>query len=84
MWEYLTVDLTRIWRYNMPIKFSPSAKTVNRQTKQVVTEHYYIKQMSKESLFDYINKDGNVIPKRRAKCINELQRRGIKIEWNKK
>ena len=31
----------------MPIKFSPSAKTVNRQTKQVVTEHYYIKQMSK-------------------------------------
>jgi hypothetical protein len=67
----------------MPVKFSPSAKTVNRQTKKVVTEHYYIKQMSKESLLDYVNKDG-AIPKRRVKCINELQRRGIKIEWKKK
>jgi|TARA_R110002050_G_scaffold42108_10_gene101727 hypothetical protein len=64
----------------MPVKFSPSAKTVNRQTKAVTIEHHYIKQMSKEALFDYINKD-NAIRKRRAKCINELQRRGIKIEW---
>ena len=64
----------------MPVKFSPSAKTVNRQTKAVTTEHYYIKQMSKQALFDYINKD-NAIRKRRAKWINELQRRGIKIEW---
>jgi uncharacterized protein YutE (UPF0331/DUF86 family) len=68
----------------MPIKFSPSVKTVNRQTKQVETQYYYIKQMSKESLLDYINKEGSVVPKRRAKCINELQRRGIKIEWVKK
>jgi hypothetical protein len=33
-------------------------------------------------LFDYINSTGNNIkPKVRQKCINELQRRGIKIEW---
>jgi hypothetical protein len=65
----------------MPIKFSPSAKEVNRQTKQVTLVHHYIKSMSKKELFDYINKD-NAIRKRRAKCINELQRRGIKIVWN--
>jgi len=67
----------------MPIKFSPSAKEVNRQTKQVTLVHHYIKNMSKQELFDYINKDG-AIRKRRAKCINELQRRGVKIEWNTK
>jgi len=65
----------------MPVKFSPSVTRVDRQTKKVVIEHNYIKQMSKESLFEYINKDG-AIPKRRAKCIKELERRGIKIQWN--
>ena len=65
----------------MPVKFSPSVTRVDRQTKKVVVEHHYIKQMSKEILFEYINKDG-AIPKRRAKCIRELERRGIKIQWN--
>lgn len=67
----------------MPIKFRPSAKEVNRQTKQVNTVHYYMKNMSKTELFEYIN-SSNAIPKRRVKCINELQRRGVEIEWNKK
>jgi hypothetical protein len=67
----------------MPIKFRPSAKEVNRQTKQVVTVHHYMKTMSKTELFEYIN-SSSAVPKRRVKCINELQRRGVKIEWSKK
>lgn len=67
----------------MPIKFRPSAKEVNRQTKQVTMVHHYMKMMSKTELFEYINSD-NAVPKRRVKCINELQRRGVKIEWSKK
>jgi len=67
----------------MPIKFKPSAKEVNRQTKQVNMVHYYIKSMSKQSLFEYVN-DNRAIPKRRVKCINELQRRGIEIVWKNK
>jgi hypothetical protein len=64
----------------MPVKFKPSAKTVQRGTKVVTTEHFYMKTMSKEALFEYIN-SSNPIKKRRAKCIRELERRGIKISW---
>lgn len=45
-------------------------------------EHFYMHTMKKEELFEYINSKGtNIKPKVRQKCINELQRRGIKIEW---
>ena len=39
----------------MPIKFKPSEKRVDRNTKKVTIIHNYIKQMSKDSLFEYIN-----------------------------
>ncbi len=64
----------------MPIKFKPSQKIVQRGTKVVTTQHYYIKSMSKESLFEAIN-DNKVKPKVRRKCIVELERRGVKIVW---
>ena len=64
----------------MPIKFKPSATVRDRQTKQLKTEHYYIKCMSKQALFDAIN-EGKVKPKVRRKCIVELERRGVKIVW---
>jgi len=45
-------------------------------------EHFYMHTMKKEELFEYINDKGqNMKPKVRQKCVNELQRRGIKIEW---
>lgn len=43
-------------------------------------EHDYIKAKSKEFLFEYINKEG-AKPKTRIKCIKELERRGIDINW---
>jgi|TARA_B100001094_G_scaffold127046_1_gene123079 hypothetical protein len=67
----------------MPTKFRASATTLKRGTKVAVTEHYYIKNISKEELFEEINKD-NPHKKRRAKAIRELERRGIKIAWVKK
>jgi hypothetical protein len=67
----------------MPTKFRASATTIKRGTKVAVTEHYYIKNISKEELFEEINKD-NPHKKRRAKAIRELERRGIKIAWVKK
>ena len=41
----------------MPIKFKPSAKTRDRNTGKVKTEHYYIKCMSQEELFKELNSD---------------------------
>jgi len=45
-------------------------------------EHFYLHTMKKEELFEAINSN-RTKPKVRVKCINELQRRGIKIEWVK-
>ena len=39
----------------MPIKFKPTQKTLVRGTKNVVTQHFYIKNTPKEELIDYIN-----------------------------
>jgi len=64
----------------MPIKFKPSAKTRNRQTGKIITEHYYIKCMSKEELFTELN-NSSTKPKAKQKCRNELARRGVKIQW---
>tara|TARA_B100000902_G_C27093505_1_gene805051 strand:- start:627 stop:836 length:210 start_codon:yes stop_codon:yes gene_type:complete len=62
----------------MPTKLKPSAEVRDRQTGKVKTEHYYIKNISKQELFDELNKD-NTKPKVKQKIRNELNRRGIKI-----
>lgn len=67
----------------MPVKFSPSFKEFIRGSKQTKIKHDYIKQKSKDDLFEYINKEG-AKPKVRRKAIIELERRGIKIAWTKK
>lgn len=64
----------------MPIKFKPSAKTRDRQTGKVFTEHYYIKCMSQEELFTELN-NSSTKPKAKQKVRNELDRRGVKIQW---
>lgn len=63
----------------MPIKFKPSATVRDRQSGQIVTEHYYIKCMSKDELFKELN--SNIKPKVKQKIRNELDRRKIKIQW---
>ena len=66
----------------MPAKFKPSEKVYKRgvPTSQLPVRHYYLKSTPKEELFAEINKYG-VKPKQRQKCLNELARRGIKIQW---
>ena len=64
----------------MPIKFKQSATVRDRQTGQIVTEHYYIKCMSKDELFKELNND-SVKPKVKNKIRNELVRRKIKWSW---
>jgi hypothetical protein len=61
----------------MPIKFKPTQKTVQRGSKTVTTQHFYIKNTPQEELFDYINNGQK--PKIKQKCRNELVRRGVKI-----
>jgi len=62
----------------MPTKFSPSQTTFVKG-KGKVTQNYFIKNTSKEELIKYLN-DGQK-PKIKQKCLNELTRRGIVIEW---
>lgn len=62
----------------MPIKFKPSQTTFVKG-KGKVTNHYFIKNTSKQELIDYLNKGQK--PKIKQKCSNELARRGIKIVW---
>ena len=66
----------------MPMKFKPSQKVYKRgvPTSQLPVQHFYMKQTPKKELFDYINSN-NAKPKIRQKCLNELTRRGIKVEW---
>jgi hypothetical protein len=61
----------------MPTKFKPSQMTVQRGSKTVTTQHFYIKNIPQQELFDYINNGQK--PKIKQKCRNELQRRGVKI-----
>tara|TARA_S200002703_G_scaffold158270_1_gene168184 strand:- start:225 stop:434 length:210 start_codon:yes stop_codon:yes gene_type:complete len=63
----------------MPIKFKPTQQTLVRGTKNVVTQHFYIKNTPKEELIDYINNGQK--PKIKQKCRNELTRRGVKLVW---
>jgi|TARA_B110000967_G_C18602532_1_gene419956 hypothetical protein len=66
----------------MPTKFKPTATTLKRGSKTVVTEHYYIKNTPKAELIDYLNNGQK--PKIKQKCSNELVRRGIEIVWKDK
>lgn len=62
----------------MPVKFKPSQTTLVKG-KGRVTQNFFIKNISKEELIDYINKGQK--PKIKQKCMNELTRRGIQIVW---
>jgi hypothetical protein len=53
----------------MPTKFKPSSATYNRATGKTTIEHYYIKGISKEELFE---------------VRNELARRGVGIVWKER
>jgi len=66
----------------MPIKFEPDSyryegRGVGR--KQILVKNY-MKAQSKETLFKYINNPSGK-PKIKQKCLNELNRRGIKVVW---
>lgn len=62
----------------MPTKYKESAVKVDRATKKVSVEHFYVKQLSQEQAFELLNAD-NTKPKVKRKIRNELVRRGIKI-----
>ncbi len=64
----------------MPIKFKPSATVRDRKSGKIKTEHYYIKCMSQTELFSELN-NSSTKPKAKQKIRNELDRRGIKIQW---
>ena len=73
----------------MPAKFKPSERVMNFARGQRMNtasgknkkfKHYYLKNTSKEELFDAIN-SSRTKPKNKQKYLNELVRRGIKIEW---
>ena len=73
----------------MPAKFKPSERVMNFARGQRMNtasgknkkfKHYYLKCTSKEELFDAIN-SSRTKPKNKQKYLNELVRRGVKIEW---
>ena len=70
----------------MPPKFRKSGRrwikdpATGRTTQKHVAEHYYLKCQSKETLFEAIN-NHNTKPKKRQQYMNELVRRGVKIQW---
>lgn len=67
----------------MPTKFKPSSASYNRATGQTTIEHYYIKGISKEELFESLN-NHNTKPKVKQKVRNELARRGVKIVYKER
>lgn len=64
----------------MPVKFKPDHVSVERGTGRKSIQRFYIRNTSKEELFETINKS-NTTAKLKQKCINELVRRGISIDW---
>ncbi len=67
----------------MPIKFKDTEESYDRRTGKTAITYNYMKATPKKDLFDYIN-SSNAKPKIVHKCINELTRRGIKIQWRDK
>ena len=64
----------------MPTKFKADERVFIRvvpKTKLQV-KRFYVKQMSKDALFEAINND-RTKPKVKQKCRNELVRRGVRI-----
>ena len=41
----------------MPTKYKESAVKVDRATKKVTIEHFYVKQLSQEAAFELLNND---------------------------
>ena len=73
----------------MPAKFKPSERVVNKvrgqrmntaSSKNKKYQNYWLKNTAKQELFEAIN-SSRTKPKHRQKFVNELVRRGIKIEW---
>lgn len=66
----------------MPTKFKADSFEYvgTRGNRTAVKVKNYIKSTPKQELFDYIN-NPNSKPKIKQKCVNELVRRGIKIQW---
>jgi hypothetical protein len=72
----------------MPAKFKPSEQIFNRIRGQKMStaspvkkyKHYYLKQTPKAELFAEINST-RTKPKNRQKFLNELVRRGVKIDF---
>ena len=64
----------------MPTKLRPSGRNYDRMTKKTTVVHYWIKGISKDELFEELNKP-NTKPKIKQKIRNELVRRGIKIVY---
>ena len=67
----------------MPMKFKPSQTVRDRNTGENVTQQFYMRNTSKEELFEYIN-SSNGKPKVKQKCLNELQKRGVQVVWKDK
>lgn len=69
----------------MPVKFGKSVrKFIKGQVRPSHQyDHEYMKHKTKDELFETINKP-NVNRKLRVKCIRELDRRKVKIKWEKK
>lgn len=72
----------------MPAKFKSSEQIINRVRGQKMStaspvkkyKHYYLKQTPKAELFAEINST-RTKPKNRQKFLNELVRRGVKIDF---
>ena len=62
----------------MPTKFKPSTTVRLRGETKATTNHYYIKNISQEELFESLN-NSNTVNKKKQKIRNELVRRGITI-----
>ena len=66
----------------MPTKFKPDSFSYEgygaARTQTRIKN--YIKAVSKDELFEYINNPSNK-SKIIQKCVNELTRRGIKLTW---
>jgi len=65
----------------MPTKFRKDGKEWggSSSNKKSVVKRSYIKNIAKQELIEYINSSSGQ-PKVKAKCRNELTRRGVKLE----
>ena len=62
----------------MPTKYKPIVLKIDRNTKKTSIEHFYVKLLSVEKLFEMLN-NSSTKPKHKQKFRNELVRRGVTI-----